>query len=388
MGQEIIKAHYQTHQPGYYQEVILKSLEAPTSLPLEKKHFQADLSGHNFPTQTDQYQQLWHSAPHSQGNTGTCWCFSATSLLESEVYRINGKQLRLSEMYFVYWEYVERARSFVRDRGQTYFAQGSESNSVMRLIGEYGAVPYQAYKGLSARQNFHDHSQLFAEMETFLQQIKKNGYWNEDWAIESIRSILNKHLGTPPNQFEYQGSTYTPQSFCKQVMQIQPLDYFCFMSTQALPYNQKGELVEADNWWHSDDYYNVSLPDFMYLIDHALQSGFTVNLCGDVSEPGYNKWAEVGVVPAFDIPASHINATARQYRLENQSTTGDHCIQLVGIQDSKKAEWYLIKDSGSGAFDGPHKGYRFLHRDYIRLKMMSIMMHKDAARKILDQIIK
>jgi len=48
----------------------------------------------------------------------------------------------------------------------------------------------------------------------------------------------------------------------------------------------------------------------------------------------------------------------------------------------------LVKDSGSGGFDGNTKGYRFYHEDYIKLKMLNLLMHKTAAKEFLDKIIK
>ncbi|MGM0650972.1 MAG: C1 family peptidase, partial [Bacteroidota bacterium] len=143
-----------------------------------------------------------------------------------------------------------------------------------------------------------------------------------------------------------------------------------------------------DNWWHSDDYYNVSLDDFYGLCEDAITHGFTICICGDVSEPGYDKKTEVAIIPEFDIPADHINASSRELRLYNEATTDDHCIQIVGYQEFNDEMWFLVKDSGAGGFDGENKGYRFYHEDYIRLKMMNIMLHKDAAREVLDKIIK
>jgi C1A family cysteine protease len=37
----------------------------------------------------------------SQGNTGTCWSFSTSSFLESEIERLTGEKVDLSEMYTV-----------------------------------------------------------------------------------------------------------------------------------------------------------------------------------------------------------------------------------------------------------------------------------------------
>jgi bleomycin hydrolase len=75
-------------------------------------------------------------------------------------------------------------------------------------------------------------------------------------------------------------------------------------------------------------------------------------------------------------------------RLQNKTTTDDHCIHLVGFRDVEGERWYLVKDSGAGGFDGPNKGYRFYHEDYVKLKMMNVMVYKYAADRVLDGIIK
>ena len=49
----------------------------------------------------------------SQGRTGTCWSFSSTSFLESEIIRLTGKQIDLSEMYTVRNTYPKKAENFV-----------------------------------------------------------------------------------------------------------------------------------------------------------------------------------------------------------------------------------------------------------------------------------
>ena len=75
-------------------------------------------------------------------------------------------------------------------------------------------------------------------------------------------------------------------------------------------------------------------------------------------------------------------------RLISGATTDDHCVHLVGYQIINGEYWYLIKDSGAGAFDGKNKGYRFFHEDYVRLKMMNILLNVEPARSVLDKIIK
>ncbi len=381
-------ASFVRHQPGFYENEIVKDVYPDVVFDEYPMVFRMDFTGKTFPTDMSKYTLIWHSLPKSQGNTGTCWCFAVTSFIESEVYRRYQLKTDISEMYTVYWEYVDRAKDYVKTKGETYFAQGSESNAIKRVWSSYGVVPEQAYSGLPRYRKYHSHDQMESEMSKYLEGLKQSGNWDIVTAEKEIRAILNRHMGTPPEKFTYEGKEYTPKTWLNDYLKIDPKDYFSFMSTMEFSYNEKHELVEADNWFHSDDYYNVSLNDFITLVNDAVTAGYSVCLCGDVSEPGYNAIAEVAVVPDFDIPAAFINEASRQKRLSDGSTTDDHCIHIVGFQKVGDEYWYLIKDSGSGGFDGPNKGYRFYHEDYVKLKMMNIMIYKEAGRRVLDRIIK
>ncbi|MBU0487940.1 MAG: peptidase C1 [Bacteroidetes bacterium] len=377
--------------PGYFQNVILKGIETFDSPQVQTKrrtYFTMDMSQVVHPANPEECNPIWHNMPESQGYSGTCWCFSATSFFESEIKRLNNKEVALSEMYIVYWEYVERARRFVEERGNSYFDEGSETNGAIRMAKMYGMVPFSAYSGLLKGQTVINHSKMIEELKQFLNKVKETSAWDQEWAISVVQSILNKYMGKPPVEFTFEGTKYTPATFRDNYLQFKPGDYYVFLSFTSDTYYQRTELREADNWWKSDDYYNVPLDDFMKLIDEAIKKGFTISLCGDVSEAGLSRFDEIAVVPSFDIPAENIDASARQLRWENKSTTDDHCIHIVGMKELENGKWYLIKDSSSGAFDGPNKGYLFFHEDYIKLKMVNFMVHKDAARFVLDKCIK
>jgi bleomycin hydrolase len=139
-----------------------------------------------------------------------------------------------------------------------------------------------------------------------------------------------------------------------------------------------------DNWWKSEEYYNIPLDQFMHVIKNAIRKGYTMAIGGDVSEPGYNGYKEVAVVPTFDIPAEYIDEHARQLRFSNKATTDDHGIHIVGYMEKNGKDWFLIKDSGSSSRNGANKGYYFYHEDYIKLKMMDFVVHKDAVKGIVD----
>jgi len=68
---------------------IQKSTEAFWQKKQEpRKAFVVDLSRFDAPTSLEGFNAVWHNPPVSQGNTNTCWCYSTTSMLESEVYRL------------------------------------------------------------------------------------------------------------------------------------------------------------------------------------------------------------------------------------------------------------------------------------------------------------
>lgn len=382
---------YKVKQDGFYQDSIqpaIKAYDQSLSGKEENRYLTMDFGEVRFPVTVSDYSAHWHNPPLSQGATGTCWCFAAVSLMESEAYRISGKEVKLSEMYMVYWEYVARARYFVQNRGEMYYGQGSESNAVTRTMQTYGLMPQGQFPGKPADQKFHDHKKMAGEIRSFLKYVKTNNFWNEEAVVSTVREILNGYLGSPPTTVEVEGKTISPQEYMKDYLQLEPVDYYSFMSTRSMSYNAKGELKEPDNWWHNDDYYNISLDDFSSLLTKALEQGYTVSICGDVSEPGYDRHKEVGIVPSFDIPEKYIDAHAREFRLYNGTTTDDHCIHVVGWQKFEGDLWYLIKDSSSSAFDGPNRGYRFIREDYVKLKIIALFMHKYAARSVLDKIIK
>ncbi|OGD26893.1 MAG: peptidase C1 [Candidatus Aminicenantes bacterium RBG_13_63_10] len=348
------------------------------------KAFIVDLSGYDAPKSLVGFQAAWHNPPVSQGNTSTCWCFSTVSMFESEVYRLYGKKVRISEAFTVYCEYLERARRFVRERGRSAVAEGSEANAVTREWKLYGCMPWEAYSGLQPGQKFHDHSKLIGEVKAYLSSLQSANAWDEGQAVQTVKAILNHHLGTPPETFVVEGKTYTPRQYLKDYLKIDPDDYVDVLSYMQQPFGTRVEYEVPDNWWHSPDYYNIPLDVFMKILKSALARGFTVSIGGDVSEPGRNSQKKACMIPTFDIPSAFIDDSARQYRFGNGSTTDDHGVHLIGCGQAGGTFWFVTKDSAASAFNADPKGYYFLTEDYLKLKMMDFMVHKDAVKGFIE----
>lgn len=329
------------------------------------------------------FQQAFHFPPVAQYLTGTCWSFSTTSFYESEVYRLTGQKVKLSEIWTVYWEYVEKMRRFVRERGDSLIDEGSESGAVARVWKQRGAVTEEAYPGVLSKDGRHDHARLVEQLKLLSQWAKANGIWDEERVLGMTRVILDRELGVPPQTLTYGGKDYTPPQFLTQVLKLDMDDYVEFMSTLALPFYTRGEYKVPDNWWHDDSYHNLPLDDWFSAAKDSVRKGFTVAIGGDVSEPGYYGFENVAVVPTFDIPQQFINQDAREFRFYNHSTEDDHGLHLVGYASVAGRDWFLIKDSARSSRWGKYEGYYFYRDDYLRLKMLTILVHKDAVKDLL-----
>ena len=392
-GQNKDKAIFREYKTGFYQDSILRDdqeLNAKSALPEVNTSFVVDLTSVSLPNKFDLYKnKQWHNEPVSQGNTGTCWCFSTTSFLESETYRIYKTKVRLSEMYTVYWEYVEKARRYVQERGNSEFQEGSEANATTRIWKKYGVVPADTYTGLLNGRVYHNHEKMVKEMQDYLGSMKNNSSWNEEEAISTVKSILNHYLGEPPAEIMVNGVKMTPQQYLREVVKINPDDYVDILSYKQEPFYTRVEYKVPDNWWHSKDYYNVPLDVFMTTLKSVVRKGYTVSIGGDVSEPGFDRTTQCAVIPDFDIPSGYINDDARQFRFSNRTTTDDHGMHLVGYLEKDGKDWYLFKDSSSGSRNNDPNakefGYYFVSEDYVSLKMMEFMVHKEAVKELLTK---
>lgn len=319
-----------------------------------------------------------HTPPLSQAYSSSCWSFAATSFIESEHYRMYRQTINLSEQWFVYWDFVDKAKMFATLKKGKEVPIGSELNSVTERIMTMGAVPFEIFKGTNKTNNRFDYDNMYDKLQIeVVKQSKKSIYEGKP-----MISILNQTMGVPPDTFIWQGVSYTPLSYFKEVVKFNPKDYFSFMSTATKTFNERGELVEPDNWWNSADYYNLPIEKFIEALCEALTNGFTVALCGDVSEIEYQI---EGKSIIFDsINYASIDSLRMVYQL-NGSTTNDHCWHVVGYQIKNGEWWFLVKDS---SYIDSKDSYHWLHESYVRLKAMSMMMHKYAARKVVNEIIK
>jgi bleomycin hydrolase len=95
---------------------------------------------------------------------------------------------------------------------------------------------------------------------------------------------------------------------------------------------------------------------------------------------------DIAVVPTFDIPGPFIDQDSREFRFSNSTSTDDHGIHLVGMTRVGDHDWFLIKDSNRSSRLGKYEGSYLYRDDYVKLKMLTITVHKDRVADILERV--
>lgn len=342
-----------------------------------------------------------------QNKSGTCWCFAGTSFFEDEIVRKGGKPMDLSEMYTVRKCFEDKAERFIRLYGETNFAAGGSIMDVPYVWKRYGAMPEEAYRGLEYGEDKHVHGELDAALSAFLNAVvkKPNKKLSTAWRA-GLKGILDAYLGEVPETFVYEGKTYTPESFAAS-LPIKTDDYVPLTSFTHHPYYETFAVEVPDNWLWAQ-YYNLPLDEFKAVVDNSLEKGYTVVWAADVSEGGF-KWADgVAIMPKgkdqgdmegtelarwvklsdkeranarFDFkgPVEEITVTpeSRQEMFDNQETTDDHGMEIVGTAtDQKGNRYYKVKNSWDS--NQKYDGFFYVSEPYFLAKTVDVLVNREA----------
>ena len=352
------------------------------------------------------------TAVKDQSRSGTCWCFSTLSFLESEILRAGGPAMHLSEMWIVRHSFMDKAEKYVRMHGSLNFAEGGASHDVTAGIKAHGIVPFEVYPGLNYGTEKPDFHELSVVLKAYLDAVVKTGdksgkALSTAWK-RGFDAILDEYFGPLPETFTYEGKEYTPETFAAQL----PIDldnYIDISSFTHHPFYTQFIIEVPDNWmWGT--VYNVPLDEMMQIIDHALEQGYTVSWGTDVSEKGFSRTKAIGIVPEadtesmsgteaerwgkltdkekeaalykFDKPGKErlITQQLRQEAFDNYETTDDHGMLIMGTAtDQNGTPYYKVQNSWNTV--EPYDGFWYFSKPFVAYKTTSIMVNKQAVPK-------
>lgn len=336
---------------------------------------------------------LENTSVKNQGSSGTCWSYSANSFIESEMARMGKKPVEISQIYSARNTYIEKGRMYVRMHGAVTLGDGGALHDVMNMYKKYGAVPQSVYTGLNYGTDKNKFGEMGALTQGLLEAVVKNpnGELTPNWE-RAYTAVIDSYLGQAPKSFDYNGKKYTPESFAKEVIGINPDDYVEISSFHEYPYYTKNTLLVPDNWSY-DQVYNVKLNDLTDIIDNGLKNGYSVAWAGDVSEKTFSwkngvafvsdkKFDEMTAEEKADLfngPKKEPVTTdeMRQRAFDNYTTTDDHGMHIVGLsKDQNGKEYYIVKNSWGESND--YKGYLYMTKEFVKYKTTAIMVHKAA----------
>ena len=328
----------------------------------------------------------------NQAMTGTCWCFSSTSLIESQCLKKNIGELDISEMFTVRNIYIEKAKNYILRQGHAQFGEGGLGHDLIRAIATYGAMPESVYSGLKSGEKMHNHQKLAAQLKDYLDETLKTVPVPATWLDEYIR-ILDKGLGTPPSDFDFNGKKYTPVLFAKEVLKFNADDYVNITSFTDHPYYQPFIIEVPDNF-SNGAYYNLPLNEMIQLVKESVKSGYSVLWDADVSNDGFmqNRGVAVFLDPSAannkkDVDAGNAvegkwDAATRQQLYENLTTQDDHLMHITGTATSSTGKpYFLVKNSWGDI--GPEHGYINVSEAYFGINTISLVVPKEALSKEL-----
>ena len=325
-------------------------------------------------------KQITATPVKSQASTSTCWCFATTSMLESELIRMGKGEIGLSEMFTVRHTYAAKAENYVRFHGTCNFAEGGEQHDVMNSIRRNGIVPRDVYEGINYGESQHRHGEIISVLSGIVKEVvrNRNGKLSPVW-MNGFNGVLDAYFGELPQSFSWNGRMYTPKEFANH-LGINPDDYVMVSSFTHHPFYQQFVIEIPDNW-AQEPVYNVPINELMEIIDYSLEKGISLSWAADISGLRFNEGFGRIMEEGADIndpraPEKAVSQADRQQLFESYHLTDDHAMHLTGLAtDQFGNKYYLEKNSwGEG---GQFKGYSYMSVPFMRLRTVSVMLHKD-----------
>jgi bleomycin hydrolase len=308
-----------------------------------------------------------------QSMSSTCWSFSSMSFLESELLKKGKGATDLSEMFIARHSMVRKIERHLNLNGSNFFTPGGQFHDAVWVMKNFGAMPEEAYPGKGRGEDNHDH----AEMDTVLNGLVKHILSINITELNKgqrviIDSILDSYYGKLPASFLYKGKTYTPKTYLKNYLGINPDDYVEITSYNHHPYYTKFILEDKYNWT-ADEYWNVPLNDFTIITNTALDKGYTVGWDGDAEDEYFDFYEGLAYMPS----AIKNFSTARQTAFVDKTTELDHMMHIVGRTKQMGNVWYYIKNSW-GNNTNPLGGFMWMREDYFKMRTLAIIVNKNA----------
>ena len=307
-----------------------------------------------------------------QGDTLQCWAVAITSRMDFAASQRAGFPLKLSSRYLLYAKtkaevvYKIVSGNFSQFDGglcescasePVYYIQGGTLADAVETVKMTGIMPEVAYPGFPKQDE-----PLFRQLNALFKAYALNPNLPRDTASVTLKvsQILDRNLGPPPKSFEFNGKTYTAQSYM----------------TAFLPGWQHAGAVELNYWpGHAREktiehafngspyvsYWTGNQKDIIQVLKMTIEAHRSALVGSWYLEAAYQR-NEIGF---------HVNGVAPPRRFNwNDPNQLDHYMLALGAShvakdslDNPNIDRLYVKNTfGTTARDG--YGFNWMEKDY------------------------
>jgi len=281
----------------------------------------------------------------------------------------------------------------------------------VNIVEKYGLVPTEAMPESENSENTSMISRLLRrklrENGIILRNMKEDGKSADELRTEKIEMLkeiyrmLVLSLGNPPTEFTWQYKNskgdiseekqYTPESFFKEVVEVNLNDYVMFMNDPTREYNQLYEIeydrhmLEGGNW----KYINLPINDIKPFAVASIKDNQAMYFSCDV---GKQLDSETGTLDLNNYDYNNLFGIDfnmdKADRIKTYDSGSSHGMSLVAVnvdENGKIDKWLLENSWGKRG----HNGFLIMTDDWFNEYMFRLVIHKDyidaKTLKILDK---
>ncbi len=264
----------------------------------------------------------------NQKSSGRCWLFATLNLFRpGTMKKLNVKNFEFSQSHIHFWDKFERSNHFFEaiigtadrpldDRTIGFLlgdpiGDGGQWNMAMNLIRKHGLVPKSAYPESVSSSSTRFMNAILKDIlrsgASELREILDNGgsekdaRAHKDKRVGDVWKILCIHLGTPPEEFDWQWEdkdgefhrkgSMTPQKFAKEYVDMDWEDYVCIVNDPRNDYYQTYTVDYLQNVAGGPPvvYLNVPSQEMKDVTQKLLEDGLPVWMGCDVGKQMHRK---------------------------------------------------------------------------------------------------